>query len=307
MATPVRRTITSRELAQMLIRSLGGDPNNEALIRAVEVWKASESSSIMGNNPWFMTGVGTCGTFHVPGNGLTFKRFCTLQDGVDATAALLKSGAWPGYKEAAIAVKAGDATGFLDNIQKSPWAGGHYGYALVKRFQSALSWSRTLVLYDTVNSGGGTSPGAGSDGPSQMLGAWNDAVKFPIGHIITADDVETMMRALDKQGAFSADVTGQARSKAQEILMATIGRAWTKDLQEELQKQFQDAASASDWGKALTTFLGNAGKIVGFALDTENWLYIFALIGGLAFTFYGFSNLMRSGPQEAAVERVSND
>jgi hypothetical protein len=118
----------------------------------------------------------------------------------------------------------------------------------------------------------GTYAGAGSSSSTtgslgQMLGGWGDHVQFPVGHILTAADVDTIMRILLEAGFFPGGAgQGDIGSSAafdltRSILLEFVGRPWTRETQAAIQARFfQTATQAGD-------LPGAAGGLVGQAVD----------------------------------------
>jgi hypothetical protein len=96
------------------------------------------------------------------------------------------------------------------------------------------------------------------------LGAWNNIVKFPVGHIITVADVDKMMEELDKAGYFKSDPAflNVGRNMTREILMTAVGKAWDKPLQEDLQRRFGAAAESAGEGFGIATGIADFGNTI---------------------------------------------
>jgi hypothetical protein len=121
--------------------------------------------------------------------------------------------------------------------------------------------------------------------PKTDLGAWGDLVKFPVGHVITAADVDTMMSKLRAGGFFSGDtVLGGSETKTREILMTAVGKPWDKSLQDSLQQSFFGAAQTASnnpfqvIGDAIGSIGSLATKLVAYTLAVlfilfGLWLY----------------------------------
>lgn len=124
------------------------------------------------------------------------------------------------------------------------------------------------------------------------LGAWGDIVKFPVGHVITEADIDTMMTALQAGGFFKDDIGGQAYTKTREILMRdALGQQWNKSLQDKLQASLNSAAIESN---ALGAAAGSLVTFLAKLTDPANWVRILALIAGAIIAAYGGINVLRA-------------
>lgn len=122
-----------------------------------------------------------------------------------------------------------------------------------------------------------------SGGPStgQNLGAWGDLVNYPVGHVLTAADVDSIMQILGANGFFQGDsLFGGSQTEIRRILTTHIGDSWGKPLQDQLQAEFGAAAvnSTDPIGRAL----GGVGTQIA---DTITWIGFILL--GIVFIFGG--------------------
>lgn len=125
-----------------------------------------------------------------------------------------------------------------------------------------------------------------------LLGAWNNAVAFPTGHILTAADVDAIISQLDQQHFFQATggipglnqlAENAARDKTRAILMSHVGEAWNSTLEQSLQTQLFGAAAAAT-SNPLQSLADVAGKLV----DPMTYVHTGALLIGLTLAFIGF-------------------
>lgn len=308
MATTVR----AYDVAAMFLQSLGA-PVTPTMQRAVAIWLRFESGgTITGNNPWNLHSGPPC----VPGAPHYQNGFCplagnlpgqignryagpgdknvavfsTLNAGANASAQnLIKlSNSGFGYDKVIAAARSGNALGFLVAIQNSAWSAGHYSHSkLVGAFRGLFNYNTVL----TLNSGG--APISTGDPGTDYLGAWGNIVSFPIGHVITTADVDTIMTALTNAHFFDGDsLFGGTKTEVRDVLNGIVGREWNKALQDELQaKFFKSAVDAGDPLTKIANAIGGIAGIFGFLLDPQNWLYIIALSGGFVMAGYGFAKL----------------
>ena len=293
--------------------------------KAVIAWMRKESgSTIRGNNPWNMTlraasetGIKTCGSWKSQSSGLVFAVFCTPQDGARASARLLLAGGddWRGYGRVVRAARKGDPIAFLDALARSAWSADRYGgpsnNSLLKIYASLggdVSSAPAYLASMAVSTGGqiGASAVSASSPLAKlakvsgtetggMLGAWGGIVSFPVGHIITAADVDFMMAQLASHGYFKDDPAGVAQSITRAILNTTIGKPWNKSLQDSLQKAFFSAANEAIPKTPLDP-LASIGsgfiQLLAALFDPRKWLLFLGLIAGAILTTYGGSSIL---------------
>jgi hypothetical protein len=143
---------------------------------------------------------------------------------------------------------------------------------------------------------------AGWSGPidSQSLGAWGDQFSLPVGHVVTVEDVDAMMRTLRDNGWFKVDggdgimsAVGESVVRAT-LLRVAVGRQWNKDLQDDLQVAFaQDAANATALGGARPLIDAATGAL-GALTDPGNWVRILALGAGTIMVGIGAYGVLRA-------------
>jgi len=312
--------ITQGEIASAFLRELRA-PDTPLMRKAVIAWMRKESgNTIRGNNPWNMTlraasetGIKTCGSWKSQSSGLVFAVFCTPQDGARASARLLLAGGddWRGYGRVVRAARKGDPIAFLDALARSAWSADRYGgpnnNSLLKIYASlggdvsnatayiaSTTGATAVTAGATVGVGGVTAKLAKVSGTEEggMLGAWGDIVSFPVGHIITAADVDYMMAQLAQHGYFKDDPAGVAQSITRAILNTTIGKPWNKALQVSLQKAFFSAASEAVPKTPLTNIGGAFIQLLAALFDPRKWLLVLALIAGAALTAYGGTSIL---------------
>jgi murein DD-endopeptidase MepM/ murein hydrolase activator NlpD len=140
-----------------------------------------------------------------------------------------------------------------------------------------------------IASGGQTEVGS--------LGAWGDIVSFPIGHIVTAADVELMMQKLRDAGFFGDPSIPGAVSEGivRGILTTAIGQRWDKALQDRLQAQFFAAAGQAvpDLG-GIGDALGSIAGVAATLVNPANWIRILALIAGAGMVAYGGVSVLKA-------------
>jgi len=153
-------TITGGQIATKLLQDLNA-PVNTATVRAVAIWLAFESgSTIAGNNPWNIHGTGNCGYRMADTPLAKVAVYCTIDDGVAASARLLSNSSY--YTAVVAALRKGDVVGFFWALVKSPWSASHYG-GDISKFWGAFtgSYNYSSKVY-TLSSGGSTTGGTGS-------------------------------------------------------------------------------------------------------------------------------------------------
>jgi len=140
-----------------------------------------------------------------------------------------------------------------------------------------------------------------------FLAAWGDRVSFPVGHILTAADVETIIAALKKPDAnypYGMLDSGQpgtgvadllAENVVRSVLMRHVGETWNKSLQDTLAAEFFTSANeAGAPGAALGSIAGTLGEITAALFDPAKWLFILALLAGAGMVAFGGANVLRA-------------
>lgn len=313
-------TISQAEVAKAFLKELGA-PTSPLMVKAVTAWMRAESgNTIRANNPWNMTlgaaretGIKPCGSWKSMSSGLVFAAFCTPQDGARASARLLLHGGndWRGYGKVVAAARKNDPIGFLNALARSAWDGGRYGTKnggknkLLGIFAS-IGGPGVSELVGNATTGAGTAASAGKEADDKALavvgnigklGGWNDIVSFPVGHILTAADIDYIMAQLASNGYFENDSAGVGQSITRAILNRAIGKAWDKSLQDSLQADFLKSASEAVPKTPLDGLSSIAGalfQIVGALFDPRKWLLFLGLLAGAGLTAYGGSNLLRA-------------
>lgn len=215
-------------------------------------------------------------------------RFSSQVQAADYTAQFLKSHSfYSGILSSASGTPAQQALA----IAKSPWnlgvagtkaAGGASPYYLKGFIRAGLLTSASFTP-----SGGVSTPLTQHPSSTATLGAWADQIKFPIGHILTAADVESIVNTLDANGWFGSGLAGlPSKEVTRGILKTHIGQAWNKSLENTLQSEFGTSAD-------------QANPISGLGIDLSNALMFVAIIlVGIAFLFLG-GIIVLKGPKGA--------
>jgi hypothetical protein len=217
-------------------------------------WLWNECQAV--NNPTNPLNIRYYGTHGQIGKGggqnAGFGVYQDAHGGLDHAAWLINNSA--NYTGIRSAIKTGNIWAEARAIELSPWAGGHYGGAsgpgnISKKLSSitgkpieqvAQSADQTIASGDSYGEGKAT--GATDGG---MLGGFGNLVSFPVGHIITAADVQQIMDVTTKAGWWD-QIGGQtAKEIMQGILQQEIGKPWNKDTQIEIQSKVNMAAGLS--------------------------------------------------------------
>jgi hypothetical protein len=279
---------TSYDIAKSLISKLGGDPNNAGMVRAVAIWLRFENSTITGNNPWNIRGSGPCGSHYFGKNG-PFHTYCSLDEGLTATANLLKGA--DHYKPIVTAVRSGKPLDFLMAVARSPWSAGHYGGGtkLVSAFNSSFTYQWTpgfaggnpgSVTTATNASTGGTiipivSGGSGPPTVADIIAALQG-----IGLTVDATHVFTPDEALK----IATDYYNLTGSNAQAMATYWSGKTIPQVLSAWPQHGF-------DFTFGTGPALAQVGQALGFLLDAENWMLMIGLAAGVAITAWSTKHL----------------
>lgn len=307
--------VKAYDIAGMFLRRIGGK-DTPAMRRAVAIWLRFESGgTVVGNNPWNAHSGPRCpkergycpGYGDLPGQignryagpgDQNVAVFRTLQDGVNVSADRLMAswGVQYGYHHVVREARQGDALGFLSALQRSSWSAGHYGYSkLVNAFNSSLGYNYTIVLR---NVGGGTTGpvdgGTPGGGGSIDLPNVDEFISIPEGKILTEADIEYIIGRLMTIDIVKADpalgllIQNILRDKLKQF----VGKPWNKTTQNEMQAVIFAAAEEAKIKTPLDGVIEGATSVLGFLLDPENWLYIFALLAGIGLAGYGFGKLV---------------
>lgn len=317
---------TSYDIARSLIRKLGGNPNNTALVRAVAIWMRFETgSTITGNNPWNIRGKGPCGGHYFGSNG-PFKTYCSLDQGLTDTARLLSISSY-GYPKIKAAVVAGDARGFLVAVYTSKWCHSatqtycyNNGRSLLNAFAGSLSYNWTPSYRNgspgSVSGGGNAIPASTGTPAFQTvdLRTWVQGILGPDAtsdHVITAQDVDKLF--IDVKARFDAlgDFPGKdaALAGVSTGLATMIGKK-VSDLSGNITLPARPAGDQGGPLEAIAGALGGIGDIFAFLLDAENWFYMGMLAAGVVITAWSFRNLFgaeigRARPATIITEAVT--
>jgi murein DD-endopeptidase MepM/ murein hydrolase activator NlpD len=133
--------------------------------------------------------------------------------------------------------------------------------------------------------------GLASTGGFNWLGAWDNAVSFPVGHILTQADVDTIIARLDAVHFFQATngipglqqlTENNARDTTRSILLSHVGQAWNTTLEQQLQQQLFGAATA-----AISNPAQDLANLAGKVFDPNTYIHMGALIIGVVIAFYG--------------------
>lgn len=319
-------TVREADLAKAFLSELGAK-DTPLMEKAVVAWMRHESGSrIIGNNPFNLrpsaaaaSGIKTCGSRTSVSSG-QFAVFCSPTDGARAAAGLLKSAGhdWRGYDRVVAAARKGDPIKFLDALARSAWSGSRYGgpknNGLLKTYASITGLSTVDLqaaassLYDsnpvTSTKGGGATEGkptvsknvTGTESGG-TLGAWGDSVVFPVGHVLTAADVQYIMATLSSRGFFTGDVGGVAQSITESVLNSKIGQPWNQSLLGSIQSALFTSANEAVPKTPLDPLFAVAGsvaQVVAALFDPYKWLLILSLIAGVALTAYGGVSIARA-------------
>lgn len=314
-------TAKEADIASAFLRGIGGK-DTPLMRKAVIAWLRAESGSrIIGNNPWNITygaaqeiarkgGPSPTGYRVHSITGMKFATYRTVEDGAAASGKLLVGAGhdWRNYDKIVTAARRGDPIGFLNALAKSAWDAGRYGTKNGGKNKLVIIYGgiaglSTVQLADALK----TFPGKEADDKvnAKLLAAWGGIVKLPVGHIVTAGDVDDMIVKLKAAGFFNQSIAGNAISEnvVRGILSTAIGKPWDKSLQDDLQARFFKSATEAvpkplgDLAAIAETLAGVAGTV----LNPGNWIRILALGAGAVMVSYGTINVLKaSGAPVAA-------
>lgn len=302
--------VSESAIASAFLVQLGA-PNTPVMRAAVIAWMRKESGhSIIGGNPFNMrpgTGdaaarIGTRTAMN--GNGV-FSVYASPLIGAQAAADRLKASSSYGYPAVVKAGRSGNPTSFLNALAHSQWSGNsHYGMG--KNFTGAnslLTVYRTVgtpvndtIVNATLNSGSGQAGATLVSAPAAPtnLGAWANQVSFPVGHVLTAQDVQSIMATLVGNGWFAGDVNGAAQAQTLLVLNGEIGKPWSTTVEQDIQSKLMTAATSSNPLGGIGAIAGSLAQVVGALFDPRKWILFLALIAGAAMTAWGGANVLRA-------------
>lgn len=231
-------------------------------LAAAKVWVTAEQGA--NNN--------VLGTTYTDASGKQqLFSYPTVAMGIQAAANNFNTPLYATAKRAVASTKSAAAQ--LAAIAASPWNHPYYTSAN-SGFPAAIAALGGLVTGSAMVGGTAGHPTAGNPlglgtyaptvpTPTTMLGAWGSVVSYPVGHVLTATDVTTIMAALQAGGFFATTdpLTGaMGATKTQEILAANIGQVWGTPLEQSLQTQFGQAAAAA--GNPFSALGGALGGLI---------------------------------------------
>lgn len=278
--------VKTADIARELIRDVGGDPSNAAMVRAVSIWVSYESGSqILSNNPWNLRPGSDYNTCNKGADSKNFTVFCSWQDGVKASAQRLSHDDYRGYRPIYNAIQRGDPLGFFSALAKSKWSSDHYGGGgkFVTAFKSGTNYNRTLSFGSRAGSPSAPKP---SDKPDSRppitpdLKAFGDIISYPVGHIITDKDVGDISDKLHDAGYFEPDYFDVKRIAFEAFLKANaVGKAWDKPLQDTLAGKASETAGQVGSATDPLGLVNVANSIAGLGnLATKLAAYAVAVV-----------------------------
>lgn len=279
-------------------------------LAVITIMRSESGHTIVGNNVFNLrpgadiASIST-GSRAMAGNG-SFAVFATPADGARAAAIRLTGNPNAhAYKYDAVvaAAKKGSAVAFLNAWAASAWNSSHYGATggkpnkLIARYAQAASPGIDTLVHPTgggpkINVSNPTITGINAGGGN--LGAWASQVNFPIGHVLTAADVQSIMSTLVANGWFANDPTGAAQQQTQLVLIGEIGKPWNKTLEQDIQSKLMTAATNANPAAGALGILGDVTQVVSALFDPAKWIRILALIAGAALTAWGGANVLRA-------------
>lgn len=183
----------------------------------------------------------------------------------------------------------------------SSYAGGHamylqrsdpkHGILVNDPLRTSAVWIPSSVVLRYYVSGlalagwgTGTTAGDAIPASSEQLGAFNDLVSFPVGHVITQADVDYIMATLNAAHYWSVPGSNpvseaQAADTTRRILTGIIGRTWNKALQDEIAGS---AHAAADQANAIGAAIGSLPDAIGTVLRSTGLflgLLVLAMVG----------------------------
>lgn len=253
-ANPPQVTVNAYTLAGEYLDALGW-PNTADTRRALAAWFMSESPhnsangtvTVIGNNPLNIRNSPTRSGYWLAGGTTSIDTFASQADAIAAfkTRIGLNSYNYPG-----VVAAFQDANGqeIITAIINSGWVTGKpgsYNHYVATHGGGGHEENSLQQNYSALANSGDAGASAGAD-----LGAWGNIVTFPVGHKLTQADVDSIMAKLEAAGYFNQSPAANliAENTVRSTLESHIGEAWSKALEDELQQQFGQEATANGGG-----------------------------------------------------------
>ena len=271
-----RKNPAQREaMSRVFLETIGADPNNAELVRAVEAWAQRETSwrsrPIWSGNPFSVGANGTdveCGSF----NDVGIAVFPTIEIAAREAGELLLNPASPryGYEAVVNAARAGDPIGFMIWLAASSWSGA-------SRYGCSIGTNNLLPLYEDL---GGTLPplteGCVTPGSTYQAELVNRVLNpylrldagVIIGRHISARYGERAV-AEDLEFTNASAITVTSPPLAESLAMA----AYFADLQDPERNDGERLAEASGIPETFARLVGYAddpGGFLGIGGSMEN-------------------------------------
>jgi hypothetical protein len=270
-------TVTGDQVASSLLTKLGA-PNTASNRRALAIWAAFESGhNITGNNPYNITGTGNCGTHKFSGNSLTFATYCSLDDGIAATAQLLTSGRYASYTLIVTRLRTGDnGLGVLRAIAQSVWGTGHEA-TLVSMYNSLASyatWSFTLA-----SGSSGTLPTAP---PTGSLASTSTVLATSLA------DFQAKLRSIGIPDSPTHVITStEAALIASKLYGVTSGIVYDGLVAFFTGKTVQEASKGGSAPDPISRIANTISDVFSALTNPQTYLRIIALGGGVILASWG--------------------
>jgi hypothetical protein len=262
------------DLAGLYLRTnkLPDTPENRAVLGSWLVKESGRSNSqliaagnprqaITYHNPLGILGTGDMGK----GPGTRYAYYSTWEAGAVAWGSLVKNNypdIWEGFKT-------NNPTNTQQAITDSRWVTGHpfsnnYGSrgGIGSTYASLLAVAKkqlSVPIDYTGERGSGTTP--------ETLSGFGNGVTFPVGHILTKDDVDKIMATLETQDAYKGydPVSAQAsREQIRSVLEKQIGNPWSREMLVNIQTGLgNNAQSANVLGSNLEKGIEAASNGIG--------------------------------------------
>lgn len=275
---------TSYDVAGMFLRAINA-PDTQNMRRAVAIWLRFESGgTVVGNNPWNLHSGDACTAAqgYCPGQGSlpgqignryagpgdrNVAVFSTLDAGVRASAQNIMRQGY-GYPAVVKAARADDPVAFLTALQESSWSAGHYGHSkLVSAFRSSLSYNLTMTIRSVT---GNQQQHGDNPTPSEFQALLDKlGINSDTNHVITHDEAVKIARQYGVQEGSDVFNRIVQQFEGKSVLDASGG------------------GTVPDVRDDVGGIVKGIGDVFGFLFDAENWLYILALLAGVALTGIG--------------------